>query len=406
MAKSNRMEKIRQVRSLNDLLKVIQEIREESENDGKVAQKLFSSLSAARKDETIVIRHSPAGKVSKVKTSGKPAKLNFTGKVSSFKAPPKAEIEKHNAVLQRLYENAKELDAVESMLRQQFSGVKAQREALSGVVALKKNVDTSIQTALTALNNVATKHFPTEMQEMRDVLTGFLIDNVPENQYDDIGFLEYVALGDKNSITFSVYVEIENLKNSNGYVFDEYFIILTGVVDAKGNIAYFINALPDFKVPGKYPLGKQIASESQMEQRVSQLLAHNDIITDLERAPMPMHDDKDAHDRGFSAIKGVLSAKVADDALYLEVGRANAQQKQAIVKETQNLLNQVMRRKKDASVSHKAVTKEGKHYLKFILYFKPGAAPQNLNLAKLSEMANVLDLSDAQMRKLRNAIID
>lgn len=407
MAKKDRADRIRKVRSLAELLEILKEIRVESESDSKTAQRLFKSLSTGPKDETIVIQHAPAGKVSRISTRGKKVKIDFTGKVTNFKAPPSSSIEKHVTVLQSLYENAKELDAVEAMLRQQFTGVKAQQAALAGVTALRTSVDASIQTALTALNRVATNHFPSEMEALRDELTEYLINNIPEDQYEDIGFLEYVSLGGKGEIVFSVYVEIDLLKNSGGYVFDEYFIILTGIVNSKGGIAYFVNALPDFKVPGKYPMGKQVSSLMEIQQRVSLLLAHNDVMTRFERAPLPFHDDKDAHSKGFTAITGVKGAKVADDALLLEVNTtASLTVQKKIAAETTLLLNQAMRRKKDASISWKKITQGGKTYLKFILYFKPGSAPTNLNLTKFNEMVHTLNLDDSTTRKLRYSLLD
>lgn len=404
MFKKDRLDRIRRVRSVNDVLEIVGEIRKESENSIGAIGGLGVSLSATG-DEEIKITHAP-GKTRKIKTSSRRSKTSFTGQVKNYKAPPKANIEKHVAVLDSLYDNARELDAIEATLKQSFAGIKSQGEALKGVRALKKTVDASIQKALTALNTVAMKHFPEEMIELRDQLTSFLIDNIPEKQYDDMGFLEYANLGDRpGEIVFSVYVELENLRNNNGFVFDEYFIILTGVVNSRGQIAYYVNALPDFRTPGKYARGTQIMSERDMEHRVSQLLAHNDIITDLDRAPMPLHDD-DAKTKGFANIKGVKSVKVADDALYLEVAKADARTDNNIAKETILLLNQVMRRKKDANISWKPVSKGGKRYLKFILYFKPGSAPKNLNLAKLNEIADIFELNDVQLRNLRRSLLD
>lgn len=406
MAKKDRLEQIRKVRSLNDVLEIIEDIRKDSEEDEKTAKKLYVSLSAGKGDEVIEIsRLGVPGKKRKIKTNVRRTKIDFSSMVKDFKAPPKSAIEKHLAVLQRLYDNAKELEAVEAMLKQSFAGVKNQRDALNSVKTLRQTVDSSIRTALNALNKVASKHVPSELVKLRDHLTSFLLDNIPESQYDDMGFIEYVSLGERGEIHIAVYVEIENLKNSNGYVFDEYIIILTGVVDARGNIAYFVNALPDFRVPGKYALGKQITSENEMEQRVSMLLAHNDIITKYDRAPMPITSDE-VTKRGFSAIKGVVKATVADDSLYLQVGKLDKKTEAQVVKDTIVLLNQVMKRRKDANISWKSVTRNGKRYLKFILYFKPGSEPKSLNVMKLGEIKDVLDLDERTLAALRKSMLD
>lgn len=406
MAKQDRLEKIRKVRSLNDVLDIIKELTKEVTEDGKIVKRMFTSLSA-RKDEEITIRHTgPAVKPKRITTRRSASPGNFGVKIKDFKVPPKGAIEKHVDVLQRLYDNAKELDAVEAMLRQAFSGVKNQNTALRGVQALQAEVDRSIETALSALNKVATKHFPTEMNELRDQLTGFLLDNIEENQYKDMGFLEYASLGAKGEILFSVYVEIKDLKNDNGYVFDEYFIILTGVVDKTGNISYYINALPDFRVPGKYQLGKEIENVQQMEHQAAMLLAHNDVITHLDRKPMPISKD-DAKTKGFQNIPGVAGVEVKDDSLYIQLAKEDPRTISNVVTTTMALLNQALGRKRDTSISWKRVTRGSKKYIKFILYFKPDAKTSNsLNVNKMKEIQHIFDLDDATLQKLRRSMLD
>jgi hypothetical protein len=407
MAKKDRLEKIRKVRSLNDILDIIKDITKDVNSDGNVVKNLFTSLSARRggQDEEITIQHT-AKRPTRVSTRSKPSGGDLGIQIKDFKAPPKSAIEKHVQVLTRLYDNAKELDAVEAMLRQTFSGVKHQGTALNAVKALQKEVDNSIHTALTALNKVATKHFPTEMEKLRDQLTAFLLDNIPENLYDDMAFLEYASLGDNGEIIFSVYVEIKNLKNGKGYVFDEYFIILTGVVNVKGNISYYINALPDFRVPGKYQLGKQITNAAQMEIQASMLLNHNDVVTDMDRRPLPL-SKKDASTRGFGNVPGAGEVEVKDDALYVQILKDDNRTVTNIIKSTMALLNGALGRKRDTSISYKRVTRNGKKWVKFILYFKPDANSANsLNRNKFNEIKDTLDLDDATAERLRRAMLD
>ena len=402
MSKKDRLDRIRKVRSINDVLDIVSELEQEINSDSKTAKRLLVSLSS----EEIRIDHAAPGRTRKISTRSKRTGRTFTGTVQNFKAPSKAEVEKHTKVLQRLYDNAKELDSTEAMLRQSFAGIKNQPAALKAVQELRKTVDSSIHTALTALNRVATKHFPSEMEYLRDQLTSFLLDSIPEKNYKDMSFLEYVSLGERGEIVFSVYVELENLVNSTGYTFDEYFIVLTGIVNGRGAIAYYVNALPEFRVPGKYQLGKQVDNEREMERYVGMLLAHNDVVAELDRMPLPFHDD-DSRTTSFKAIRGVTDAKVADDSLMLEVSKTSSKTAdEKIAKETIALLNQVMRRKKDAAVSWKSVVKGSKRYLKFILYFKPGTASKNLNVMKLDEIKDVFDLSDQEMQKLRRGLLD
>lgn len=402
----DRFERIRKVRSLRDLTDILASVEKDITAGVSAAARLRANQVATAADETYVIGE--PGRVRRIGTKTKTRKIDFSAKIAGFKAPSKASMEKHAKLLQGMYDNAKELDAIEAMLRTSFNGIKAQKAAIDAIVRLRKEVDTSLHSALETLNDVAAKHIPKEMESLRDQAVAWLLDNLPADQYEDLGHMEYVTVGDNpGEVSFSVYIEISMLKNSHGYVFDEYFITLTGVVNAKGGIAYFVNALPDFKVPGKFPVGKQVTSESAMTQRISMLLAHNDVAPHIDKAPLPLHDSKDAASQGFTAIKGVKSAMVKDDALYLEIpATASAQGQKRIVSETVQLLNLAMRRKKDAAISHKKVTKGGKTYLKFILVFKPGATPTSVNTSRLNEISHILDLDDNQMRSLRRSMLD
>ena len=40
---------------------------------------------------------------------------------------------------------------------------------------------------------------------------------------------------------------------------------------------YFLNGLPSFKLPGKYPLGKQIDDPNSVRLRIDLLLHHNNL---------------------------------------------------------------------------------------------------------------------------------
>ena len=405
MAKKDRLEKIRKVRSLNDILEIIKEISKEVGEDAKTVNRLQTSLSAAR-DETIEINRGRAPKTTRINTKNKPQKHEFSGLLQDFKAPPAAQVEKHSLVVQRLYENAKELDAAEAMLKQAFSGVKNQRQALAGIKALRQEVDASISKALGALNGIATKHFPSDMEELRDQLTSYLLDSVPESNYSDLLFLEYVTLGDSGEIVFSVYIEIKQLRNDKGYVFDDYIIVLTGVVNAKGAIAYYINSHPEFRAPGKIPLGKQIANVAQMQHQASMLLAHNNISTDLDRRPMPLSHD-DAKARGFDKLPGVDGVVIKDDALLLRLVKSDPATHTRIVKEVIPLLNQAIGRKKDTAISWKPVTVGSKKYLKFILFFKPdGSGKNEINRSKFKDIQDLLNLDERTSEQLRKGLRD
>lgn len=408
MSKQDRMEKIRKARSLNDLMDVVQDIRGEATAGSKTTRNLFrATASIIDESKIVVIRGDGDYTPGRVSTKGK-QKISFGEKLKDFAAPSKVTVDKHVGVIEKLHGNARDLEAVEAMLRQQFSGIKNSKAALDAIVELKDSINESIYKAMESLNKMAEKHTPKQILALRDALEGHLIDTLPEDTYDNIGTLDFINTTENGETVFSSHIQIDNLKNSHGYMFDVYYIILTGVVNKAGAVAYFVNALPDEQVPGKYPLGKQISSGDELKHRVEFLLSHNDILTELERAPMHVAHDELSR-RGFDKIVGLKGAKIANDALTVEFekGLKPAVRTEAI-KRIIALLNAAVSRKKTTEVAHKAFTKAGKEFVEFILYIKPtgGKGTTHINLERFNEIAEIFDLSDGQKTALRRSLID
>lgn len=418
MAKNDRLDAVRRVRSLNDLTEITALVRKDLNNSiqalknltpakrsirSLAAQRLGFQALAANEEDAIELL---PGRFKRISTKGRKSKVDaLQVKLDKFVAPPAAKIQKNLKIVQELHDNAKELDALEAMLEQTFRSAKNHPAALKAVRALRVEVDGIVHNALELLNTIAAKHIPDQLQDLRDRVVEYLLDTIDASRYEDIGYSEYVTLPDSNTVQFSVYIDLDELKNDRGYVFDEYFIVLTALVDVRTkSMEMYVNSMPDFRVPGKYPLGQAVTSQSNLEQRISMLLAHNDLITTMDRSPMPI-SGADAQAK-FGSIKGVIGVEVKDDSLMVQVAKQDKAANTRIASEVTSLLNGVMRRKKDSSISWKETTVGGKKYLKFILYFKPGSAPKSLNTGKMNELIDLFDLSKGQQDALRRSLLD
>lgn len=407
---SNRLEKIRKSRSVNDLIDIINEIAKEVRSGKKAVEKLTISISAKNEDE-IKIDHSGKKSPEKMKITQKtPSEDTLGVKLTKFVVPPKDVLVKHNSTIQSMYENASELDAAEALLQQTFAGVKNQPAALRALRALKEEVDSSLNRAFSALNKLANKHLPTEMEQLSDSLISYLIDHLDKKSYDNMTKMVYVAPDESNNILFSIYIGIEGLKNGSGFVFDEFYVILTGLVDKKGYIRYFLNTLPDFKVPGKYPVGKEITTEKDMIQRFKFLLAHNDLVSDFERKPMPLTTDQ-AKTKGLTNIPNVSDAYVEDDALYVVIkkGKDSDRVIKSVVLSVMPLLNLLVgnARRSKSVIKYKPLARKGTTVLQFILTPQLATGDDqdlSLNLQKLKELKSLLDLSDKEVEAIKHAL--
>ena len=256
---SARMEKLRKVRSFNDVLAILKDIAKEVIAGKEAVSELKTSLSAGTNPVTeITIDHTGSARPTtprKVTVGPKvPNPGSLTGlKLTKFVAPPIAVVRKHYSVISALHDNANELEAIEALITQAFASAKNQKQTLVAIKALRKEVESSLQKAFTALDSIAQKHLPTEMENLGDALVSYIIDSLNPRSYDNLEKEVYVALDEAKNIVFSMYISLKGLKNRTGFVFDEYYIILTGVINNKSVIHYYLNAIPEFKVPGKYP---------------------------------------------------------------------------------------------------------------------------------------------------------
>lgn len=404
--KLNRLDKLRKVRSLNDVIAIINEITRSFKQSKKIVDNLKESLSAD--DDVIVFDYQTEGRKPVSKKSQKPATLST--KLTKWVSPPKREVEKHLKVIRDLYDNAVDLDSAEALLVHSFASSKKQPAALRAIKALKAEINSTLNKAFSALNGLADKHLPTEMEMLGDAILGYLIEHLPKKTYKNIAKSVYVYPGEKSSLHFALYIKITNLQNAEGYVFDEYFFILTGVVDSKGYISYYLNSVPEFKVPGKYNLGKQVETEKDAIQRLRMLLDHNDVLSQFERKPMPVDADR-AKTSGLAKIPNVVDVDVKNDQLivYLKPGKDGPTQINNVVVKVIPLLKAMLGKSaKQAKilVGKTSKTRKGTALPFALVPATPSGekTKYTINIDKLNELQYLLDLSDEEVNAIKYAL--
>lgn len=391
---NKRLEKIKSARSLNDILSVISDIEFEFRNSKVVVDKLVASLSTE-----IQIDHRDGSR-----------KTRKVVKDEKFVAPNVKTLQKHVGVLTKLYDNTLELDAAEAMIKQAYAGNKKQPAALAAVKALRIDVENSIDDAFAALSEIGTKHLPTEMQTLVDKITANIVKTVSPDSYKDIKRLVYVVPdpAEANMFQFCEYIGLEELQNSEGFKYDMYYIVVTGVINNEGEATYYVNSLPDFKIPGKYPKGAAVENVREAEKRVALLLAHNNFILALDKLPLPL-DTQRAKNTGITNIKGVVSATVKNDELtvLLDPSITTHAAVQKIVLELLARLNGVVgARKGSKAFIYKEGTIKGAKAIRFALVpdVENVKAARPINVARLNEVAEILSLNDKQRDALRFAL--
>lgn len=388
-----RLDEIKAARSLNDIADIVSDIAYEFKNSSSIVKRLVASLSA----EIVLDHHAKTTTKTAVKDDG-------------YTAPKTAELKKHVDVIYRLYDNVVELDAAEAMIKQAFAGNKKQAAVLASIKALKADIDDSINDAFAALDSIATNHMPKQMAKMSDGIEAHLISSIKASSYKDIHRQVSVVPGqeDKTAMQFCEYFGVEALKDSKGYTYDVYYVVLTCVIDKLGNAQFYVNSFPDFKQPGKYPLGKDVKDLRTATKHVDILLSHNDFKTDHERQPLPFDTDR-ASTMGLARIKGVSAVSVKNDELLVKLAPAIVDEKSAaaqrVLIDVLARLNAVVGAKKNSKVfNYKFGTSAGAKAFKFILVPNVDKNAVHFSVDKMRDAAEVLGLTDAQQTALRFAL--
>lgn len=460
---SVRMEKLRKSRSLNDVVSIVREVAKDIMRQKKVVSKMqavAASAPGARVSTSATVKQPKAIRIGmdgigpqkqlkeivtqtpsqrkekeagKVKFKRKPLSGGF--KPAKYVAPSIDTAEKMQNkvdIIHDLHENLIELDASQEKMKQQFGKAKNLKVAMAGITALKNELEETLGKAYDLLETIAKKHIPQELEAMNLVLADFLQENIPQTKYDELREEVYVtmkAADDDNpgivkkgpkkikidiknaDFAFHCYTIINNLKNSDGYEFEEYCIVLTGLVDRHGMMHYFLNALPDFKSPGKFNIGQEVTDEHEMMTRITLLLAHNDLVTEMERKPMPL-STKTAKEKGFHSIEGVESIHVVDDTLRVTIkrGEATPSKIDVIKMEVRALLKAVIGKRSNSKVlPRKVKAANGQIVLAFSLIPDIPDSDErrdySINLGKLHDMQKALGLPDDVIEDVKKAML-
>ena len=432
---ADRLEKVRKARSLNDVISIVQDIAKDVARHKKITAQVATAATKNVETEELTVDHTatgpsklkrPGGKKTKIKVGQRMAGI----KLEEFKAPPVKEILEHSSLLHELHENQHALEAAEAMIRQSFSRAAKQGVALKGLAALRKEVDNTLLDAMEMLQMIGSKHLPPVMANLSSALFDFILEHIRKDRYDDINQHIFVVMHETEDTAapvpktkgpskikvapefqFSAHFVIENLETMHGFRFPKYDLVITGIVDRGLKMRFFLNGLPDFKPPGKYPIGAEIADENDLYTRATMLLAHNDVVTQFDTKPMPLNT-KSAKHHGFDKIKDVKKVSVVDDQLRITLqGAATKEKIHRVEVEVRSLLNAAvgnLKRKRSVILPKLVKNSSGENVLQFILVpdlpATPGKKEYDINVTKLNELKDLLDLPDDVVTQIKTAL--
>lgn len=426
---SIRKEKIRKARNIGELLKIVKTIGGECEALSRVidsnlkttknfeisnlnvkVSKVLKSTSAGEEDEGIRVTHI-AGKVrspSQIKIkmntpSGK--KGMFPTEIGNFKHPTSLEVEKTLKPVQELQANIAHLESITSLLTQNFSGLKSRTAAVKQVKALTKEANSLVDKSLNSLNKIAEKSCPAELDKIYVYLEKYVASTLPKQTYSKMYESSYLSKGttDKDSV-YSKYLELEDLTNASGFKFPEFFFMLTGVV--KGSrLEVYLNTMPDFPVPGSYPLGTRISSYGELEAKVRTLLDSMKILHEIGRRPIPEFSSKK---NPLTKLKFVQSTVIKKDILKVvlkkKLSKADEEKLDSAVLE---IMHKALGIRAPLNMVKKASSVGKLPSLEYSFYTNGETSKPGISTTKFEAAADILGLDEAgrqQFKRLLSSI--
>jgi hypothetical protein len=271
---SKNMSSLRKARSAQDILSILSSIRGATKAHAITVESIY--LAATRL------------KQNRIESAGLEHKHTLTGRSLSKYKSLVARIAKHHTVLNALAVHKIEIGAIEAHLLQNTQ-VRKQESTLTLVMDLNGYVYKNYLRCLRSISVLASKYQPRQLITLRSAVETHIEDSLPSSRYSRLSSNVFVSATSENNIekfVFQQYINIRGLIDDDKYVVDDFYIILSCVLDNNGDATYHATSYKEFKSPGSFPLGAELTSIDEANEKVSKLLDDSSVKVKADMAPM------------------------------------------------------------------------------------------------------------------------
>lgn len=325
----------------------------------------------------------------------------------------KAQINKYVATVHQAV--AELIVAYQILSSKTFKAFKNQGEAASSLLTVIKEAKVQQQEMIKVLSINADA--PKEHTKIAASVANYVSTKIlSKEQYTKIKMRTFVASG-TNPVTYQTFIYIENLTNVEQEVFAHYSIVVSTTVELRtGEAKHFITTLVDEKMPGTFPMGKQATHLAEMKKNLNSLFAYDGMLNFAARAPITKTTDtlrkQSALGLKTHKVKGknlqlIDGIRIQNDRLYVRLvpGLSLAERKTA-VEEVIAMAGAVLRPKNQRKhgLVHKIIKgRTGREWIE-LSTISGGTLAGTLTLAKVKQIAEELDLDEAQIRAIKQAV--
>lgn len=331
-------QKLNKARSINEVLSIVDLIKKRLKDIGTASEKVLKSLasnkvqislSAAKElnSDSATREQEAADMTKKPKTSGQSLKAKLD--VTKHKTPTQQDLAKNSSLLVELNESIAELEvALRVIQSKQFSKFDNQREAASMIRGLIKQANTTKKSQLDSMAKISKNYTPVAHRKIVKAVEDITRKEFPEENYSAIRRKTFILQPQEDTIYYQSYVVVQNLTNKEGYSYEDYSFVITGVYDMRtGEYEPHLTALKDPKVPGSFPIGNEVATVSDLKRRMGAIYSIDGVETTGRKVRLK-GDTSEVRRRSIASfadtVKGI---RVKDRDLYIRLKKGTSESK-------------------------------------------------------------------------------
>lgn len=308
-------------------------------------------------------------------------------------------------IIRSLQDKLEILDTIEGQVQHVFRN---ERTPLSkSVKEAKDKVQKSLDAALKFLNKTAIKKVPKAFSErVEAIITPFI--NRLDKQYRNVKETSYLTLEEEDQtgadfFVFHTYFRFQDLDNGDGYIYPEYYIVFTAVIDPKLRMRMYVNTLHKFRPPGQFKYGHSFTDLKSGKRELEALLDVDELIDALEPQKVPV-GDTGIDLQKFGARQFISNVEVVNDIIKIQFNKKVTKKnvKEITIKVFQDIRGLMSTRSK-SMVKYK-ITQSGNNTFnaEFKLTLPPSEqmTEKMLDATKIKILKEKFSFDDADIRNL------
>jgi hypothetical protein len=308
-------------------------------------------------------------------------------------------------VIRSLQDKLEILDTIEVQIQHMFRN---ERTPLTkSVKESKDKVQKSLDTALKFLNKTATRKVPKAFSEHVNAIIDLVLKRL-DKQYRNVKETTYLTLEEENQtgadfFVFHTYFRFQDLDNGDGYIYPEYYIVFTAVIDPKMRMRMYVNTMHKFRPPGQFKYGHSFTDRKSGSRELEALLDVDELVDALEPQKVPVGDT--GIDVGkFSAKQFITNVEVVDDVIRISFNRKVNKKnvKEVTIKVFQDIRGLMSTRSK-SQVKYKIAQNSNNAFVaEFKLTLPPSEQMREkmLDATKIKILKEKFSFDDADIRNL------